>query len=361
MHQIAERPAPPAFKLDIVRPFASFEGGAPKRTPFVVDGLLPEAAFSILAGKPKHGKSSLARFEAVALAKGQQFLGRQTIRGETLLITLEDPVPHVDNALRALGYDPATDAPIHLVTKLAPGIDDSIAAIEEVLVGNPDIRLVIVDTLAKLLRVSDMNDYGAVMPQVEKVHNLARKFPRLHVQGLAHAKKAKSDDVFDSLLGSTALRGEPDTTIALYDHGGHRVIATETRIGRSIPPTILHAEMIESAGTDVVKSFSLAEPLSERSASLEEKGERKQRASHAARVIEYLESCDGCVAPQETVLREVAGRRLTVLDAVKMLADAKVLTVTGIKHSPVDPLTLRLNPDAKSRYQFMNRFGGITQ
>jgi hypothetical protein len=69
----------------------------------------------------------------------------------------------------------------------------------------PDVRLVIVDTLAKLLRVGDMNDYMKVMNEVEKIHNLARTFPRLHVQGLVHCKKVQTDDPFDSLLGSTAL------------------------------------------------------------------------------------------------------------------------------------------------------------
>jgi hypothetical protein len=38
--------------------------------PYLINGLLPDSAFSIIAGKPKHGESSLARYEAVCVAKG---------------------------------------------------------------------------------------------------------------------------------------------------------------------------------------------------------------------------------------------------------------------------------------------------
>jgi hypothetical protein len=78
---------------------------------------------------------------------------------------------------------------------------------------------------------------------IEQLHDLARTFPHLHIQGLAHCKKVQTDDPFDSLLGSTALRGEPDTNIALYKEAGQHVIVSETRMGRHIAPTILRAEV----------------------------------------------------------------------------------------------------------------------
>jgi hypothetical protein len=349
-----------SFALNLIAPYSTFEGGEPKRIPYVIDGLLPEGGFSILAGKPKHGKSSLSRYEAVCVSKGRPFLGRTVMRGEVILVSIEDPVNHVDNCLQSLGYDPANDAPIHLVTKLAPeGINASIEAIEKELERMPNVRLVIVDTLAKLLRVSDVNDYSKVLPQVEKIHDLARKFPHLHIQGLAHCKKVKTDDPFDSLLGSTALRGEPDTTIALYDDAKQRVIASETRIGRNIPPTILHAELVESAGADVVKAFSLDKPLAEFQAVRMEKAERKQRMTHESRIIAFLQTCDGHSATQETTLREVEGRRTTNSEAIGKLSTAGVLTISGTKQSPVDPLTLHLNADALSTYSFTEKFGGM--
>jgi RecA-family ATPase len=58
--------------------------------PCVIEGLLTQGGFSILAGKPKLGKSSLSRYEAVCVAKGQPFLGRDTTKGDVLLISLEE-------------------------------------------------------------------------------------------------------------------------------------------------------------------------------------------------------------------------------------------------------------------------------
>src|SRR6201996_5311200 len=172
MTQTATKTEAEPFVLELMKPYSTFDGGQPKRIPYLIDGLLPEGAFSIMAGKPKQGKSSLARYEAVCVAKGKPFLDRDTHQGEVLLISLEDPLAHVDNALHALGYNPMVDAMIHIAEKLAPGIDESIKAIEDALCANPGIRLVIVDTLAKLLRVGDVNDYAKVMPQVEKIHDL---------------------------------------------------------------------------------------------------------------------------------------------------------------------------------------------
>jgi len=94
------------FKLEIHQPYSTFTDGKPTVIPYVIDGLLPKAAFSVIGAKPKHGKSSFARIEAVAVAKGQTFLDRPTTQGEVLLCSLEDSPQHVDNHLQLLGYDP---------------------------------------------------------------------------------------------------------------------------------------------------------------------------------------------------------------------------------------------------------------
>jgi hypothetical protein len=283
------------------------------------------------------------------VAKGIPVLGRETVKGEVILVSLEDPRNHVDNCLKVLGYAPETDAQIRIIEKLPPTAHESIEVLGEALAKLPDVRLVIVDTLAKLLRVKDLNDYMPVLSEVEQLGNLARKFPRLHIQGLAHCKKAQTDDPFDSLLGSTALRGETDTNIAIYQRDGQKVIATETRIGTPIPPTILRAELVESEGAEVVKDFSLVGPFDEWNEEKREKRETRQQVSYEERIIEYLQSSDGC-APQEQILTKVEGKRKNLLDAIKRLVDEAVLTFQGVPHSPTNPLTLRINPEELPMY-----------
>jgi AAA domain len=350
---------PEQFQLKLISPYSTFHQGEPTRIPFIVDGLMTEGGFSALGAKPKHGKSSLSRYLAVCVAKGVPFLGRDTAQGKVILVSLEDPLNHVDNCFKVLGYDPATDSKIHLVTELPHTLTESIVVLDEQLRQMPDVRLLIIDTLAKFIRVNDLNDYMVTLQAVEQLHNLARKFPRLHVQGLAHCKKIKTDDPFDSLLGSVALRGEPDTNIALFQENGQHGIVSETRMGRPIPPTILRAEVIESAGCDVVKDFSLDASFDEWNAKKKEKAEKKRKATYGERIIEYLMGCEDQTATQEGVLASVEGRRERLLEAIEQQKVAGVLTVSGIKQSPVDPLRLTLHPEGLGRYRFSNGQFGI--
>ena len=342
------------FGLKFIPPFSTFQDGAPKRIPFVIDGLLTQGGFSALGAKPKHGKSSLSRHEAVCVAKGTPFLGRTTVQGEVILISLEDPRCHVDNCLKVLGYDPSADAAIHIVEGLPPTLDQTIEVLGEELGKRHGVRLVIVDTLAKLLRVGDLNDYMETLKAVEALHGLARRYPQLHIQGLAHCKKVKTDDPFDSLLGSVALRGEPDTNVALYQENGQRVIVSETRMGKPIPATILGAEVVESAGCDVVKDFYLAEAFDEWSAAKADKAEGKRKLGYEDRVIGCLSDHENFSATQEQLVKEVRGKRQSVLDAIERLSGAGVVTFSGTKQSPTDPLKLTLNPQMLSLY----RLGG---
>lgn len=341
--------------LNLIAPFTTFEHGAPKPIPYVIDGLLTQGGLSILAGKPKQGKSSMSRYEAVCVAKGLPFLGRETTKGEVILISLEDPLNHVDNCLKALGWDPSTDSMIHIVESLPfeNAVDSAIEAIRETLAQRPDTRLVIVDTLAKLLRVADLNEYMPVMKACEKLHKLARDLPHLHIQGLAHCKKVKTDDPFDSLLGSTALRGEPDASIALFSENGQRVIATETRIGRNIEPTLLRAELVPSAGADVVKDFSLQQTLSLWQENVAQRSEKKQRESLEERIISFLQSCEKHTTSQEHLLKMVGGKRESKFEAIERLIIAKVVERTGDKQSRTNPTKLTLNEAELPMYRFL--------
>ena len=73
------------FEIEIHKPFSTFVEGRPTPIPYTIDGLLPRAAFSVLGAKPKHGKSSMSRIEAVCVAKGSSFLDRPSEQGEVLL------------------------------------------------------------------------------------------------------------------------------------------------------------------------------------------------------------------------------------------------------------------------------------
>jgi AAA domain len=321
---------PEPFRFTFTQPYESFINGEPAPVPYVVDGLLIQGGLSILGGKPKQGKSSLSRYLARCVAAGRPFLGRDTDQGEVILINLEDPLNHVDICLKALGYDPtAGHGQIHITTTLSPDINETFDALVDALARHENVRLVVIDHLAKFLRVRDLSEYMPVQMGFQRLRNVARQFPHLHIQALAHSKKVQTDDPFDQILGSTALRGEPDTNMILFERNGERFMTTETRVGRAIQATQLHAELITSAGADVVSDFSLGVLLDDWQAEKHDKAERRQAEDYQGRIIAYLQSCDGETALQQQVINNVTGNTKRITDAIKLLTDTGMLKAAG--------------------------------
>src|SRR5258708_954081 len=246
------------FVLEIRKPFSTFTEGKPTPIPYIIDGLLPEAAFSVLGGKAKHGKSSLSRVEAVAIAKGASFLGRATRQSEVLVCSLEDPAPHVDGCLKVLDYDPATDAEIHLVSKLPRVVEETVEILTKTLATMPRVKFVILDTLAKVLRAKDSGNYDEMLSLCEMLHHLARQ-TGVHIQALTHCKKVQPEDPFDGFLGSVEVRAETYTNIVLYDSRGKRLLQSETRMGTPWEPTEICAEMATIGKSQMVKRFYFGE------------------------------------------------------------------------------------------------------
>ena len=251
----------PKFVLEVHEPYATFVNNEPQAISYIIEGLIPQGTYSHLGAKPKHGKSCISRSESVCVAKGTPFLGRKVEQGEVLLCSLEDPRQHIDNCLQVLGYDKEKDARIHIVEKLPKNITETIDILGEFLTQHPDVRFVVFDTLAKVVRAKDSTNYDEMLILCEKLSHMAREFKHLHIQGLGHCKKVKQEDPFDAFLGSVEIRGETDSNIVIYDTHGHRVIQSETRIGTPWEATILNADLIQKNDTQYVKEFSLGGSL----------------------------------------------------------------------------------------------------
>ena len=79
---------------------------------FVVDDLLPQG-LHLLAGAPKIGKSWLALWLAVTVAKGEAVWGMGVKQGTTLYLCLEDSTLRIQNRLFEITEDtpPASTSP----------------------------------------------------------------------------------------------------------------------------------------------------------------------------------------------------------------------------------------------------------
>lgn len=106
----------------------------------------------------------------------------------------------------------------------------------------------------------------------------------------------------------------------------------------------------------------MGEPFEELTKRKKEKTDKKRQITYEEGIIDYLQGCEQYTATQQSVLKNVKGRDERKLEALEKLKSANppVLTVTGNKQSPVNPLTLTLHPDKLSEYRFFDGQFGIT-
>ncbi|MGA7504539.1 MAG: AAA family ATPase [Candidatus Sulfotelmatobacter sp.] len=336
---------PKPFTLEVYEPFSTFTEGAPTPIPFLIDGLLPKAALSVVGAKAKHGKSSMSRCEAVAIAKGEPFLDRETEQAEVLLCSLEDPRQHVDNHLDLLGYMKSKDARIHIVGKLARDITQTVDAISNHLAKHPDIKFVVLDTLAKSIRAKDSTSYDEMLQLCEQLHDLARQ-SGAHIQALAHCKKIQPEDPFDGFLGSVEIRAESDTNVVIYDCRGKRLIKSETRCGIPWDSALeLHADVEVIGKAKLVRRFYLGHSLSETTEQAAQAQEKNTRRTIKNGIVAVLRN-NGNVMVMADTLDAVPGNRSLKFEVRDELKHEGVIDIEGVPHSKTNPLRLRLlKPD----------------
>ncbi len=186
----------------------------PLRPPnFIVDSLLSQG-LHILAGSPKVGKSWLALWLAVTVAKGDPVWGMAVKPGSVLYLCLEDSQLRIQNRLFQITEDaPAT---VHFCTEaalLGRGLEEQL---ENFLAEHPDTVLVIIDTLQMVRNTRYDNTYAndyrdlSALKQIADRHGLA-------ILLIHHLRKEPAEDVFNRISGTTAISGAVDTSLTLVE------------------------------------------------------------------------------------------------------------------------------------------------
>ena len=183
---------------------------------FVVDDLLPQG-LHLLAGVPKIGKSWLALWLAVTVAKGEAVWGMGVKQGTTLYLCLEDSTLRIQNRL----FEITEDAPanVHFTTQsdiLGKGLEEQLCAF---LSEHPDTVLVIIDTLQMIRGAGYDNTYAndyrdlSVLKHIADTHGIA-------ILLVHHLRKEFADDVFSRISGTTAISGAVDSSFTLIEEIG---------------------------------------------------------------------------------------------------------------------------------------------
>lgn len=204
---------------------------------------LPTGGFAICSSKPKVGKSTLARNLAVAVARGEQFLGRGTTKGRVMCLSLEEKRAEIAEHFRRMGAE-SEEILIHTGGSPPAPLESLKEAILEY---NP--ILVIVDPFMRVLRVDDLNDYAGVARALEKFVDLSRE---LNFSLLAiHHDSKQNRSGGEAILGSQALFGAVDSHIQMKKLEGKRIISSVQRYGVDLSDTVV--DMDKETGIVVVR------------------------------------------------------------------------------------------------------------
>src|SRR5262249_46932510 len=112
---------------------------------FLVPGLIVDG-LTLLAGRPKVGKSWLALDLSVAIAQGGQFLGREAVQAGVLYLGLEDSPGRIKKRLSDLRLTSAPSG-LEFLFKLQRLDDRGAEELALWLADRQDVKLVVVDVL----------------------------------------------------------------------------------------------------------------------------------------------------------------------------------------------------------------------
>ena len=203
-----------------------------ERVSWIVDGLLPSGGLSLLAGKPKAGKSTLARCLALSVARGLPVIGRDTVAGPVIYVALEDKRSEVKKHLREMG---AGREPLMFhVGPLVLDADEAVGQVQS-LAGSLGAVLIVIDTLLRFIHVRNANDYAEMTNALNPLLVLART-TGAHLMLVHHAGKKNRADL-DAILGSVAFAGSVDTGLVLRREGQSRTLESQQRYGDDLPAT----------------------------------------------------------------------------------------------------------------------------
>jgi AAA domain len=197
---------------------------------FFLPGLIPAEGVTLLASKPKAGKSWLALDLCIGATADRYVLGdRKPAQGDVLYLALEDSDRRLQRRLRKL-LPSGRPARLRYATRWRRidegGLEDLRAWCRSV----EKPRLIVVDVLARIRPASKGNrplyevDYAALVG----LHALAIE-GGVAILVVHHTRKMAADDAMDAVSGSFGLVGAVDTILVLERRGHGTVLDVRGR------------------------------------------------------------------------------------------------------------------------------------
>jgi hypothetical protein len=182
---------------------------------WIVPGYIPEGV-TLLAGKPKVGKSWLMLATALAASMARAVLGENCDKRNVLYCALEDTRRRMRSRIDAIiGQNDVWPDNLRFAYEL-PNLDQGgIAALQQ-MIDKYGAKVVIIDTLARFRgqKLKNEEQYQCDYRTMTALNDLAKKND-VAVIVVHHVRKEKAEDVFDTISGTMGLSGAADTLVIL--------------------------------------------------------------------------------------------------------------------------------------------------
>ncbi|NLL79265.1 MAG: AAA family ATPase [Clostridiales bacterium] len=199
---------------------------------FIISGLIPQG-LHILAGSPKIGKSWLALWICLQVAKGEKIWGFETQKCQVLYLCLEDSFARIQSRL----FEITEEAPPTLHFAI---ISDAIGngleiQIENFIREHPGTGLIVIDTLQKVRKTvsSNVNPYAADYDDINVLKRIADQ-NNIAILLVHHLRKAADSDPLNMISGTTGIAGGADSSFILQKEKRTENAATLICTGRDI-------------------------------------------------------------------------------------------------------------------------------
>jgi AAA domain len=213
-HRLEGRPARPIA----IRTAADLRCKTFDPIKYIVPGYIVEGC-TILAGRPKLGKSWLMLDVGLAVARGDHCLGNvKCEQGDVLYLALEDNQRRLQNRMtRIMGYAHSWPERFHYATDWPRAEDGGLDQIRKWIETAERPRLVVVDVLAMFRspRRKDQQPYEADYAAIQGLQAIASQ-TGVAIVVVHHLRKSAGElDPLEKVSGTLGLSGAADTVLIL--------------------------------------------------------------------------------------------------------------------------------------------------
>ena len=185
-----------------------------KKQRFIVEGII-YPGIHILSGDPKIGKSWMVLDMCLAVAKGEDFLGRKTERGQVVYMALEDTFVSLQSRMYELTDEPSENLTFTLLANsIDSGLEEDLRDCKKMF---PDLKMVVIDTLQKIRNNIDTK-YGADYHELSVLKNIADSLG-IAIVLVHYNRKAHDSNPNNLISGTNGIAGCADGLLVFTRNG----------------------------------------------------------------------------------------------------------------------------------------------